>query len=324
MKVKFLSILSGLVVICVGASLVLTCWLYLKHRQILARADALAAEGKFTEALGIYQEAEAQYAKTFLGIPQGEILRVLFDPAVLSLRLAEMEFREGERLLGLYGRVQPASQTLLGREGQGTSPLQGERSDGTSPEDILKRFRAAEEQYVKVQERTGDLYWRFLANANGARARIQAFLINAFLKEQPQDPLGLKQELVHAIQQLQAALNAIYTDQVRVSMADEHSLMLLLEAVTRFKRTPEEDQQEDQRRRRFFATQPEAVAAPLGEILRSGTSLSLSREEQNVMREFLLNQSPGAIYRDQMEESRRRPSISQGLQAGPGSEGKTH
>src|SRR3712207_5807541 len=76
MKNKFLGILFGLIII-VGVALLLVSWLYSEHRQLLSKADALAAEGNFAEALNTYREAEVNYNKTFLRIPQGPILDIL-------------------------------------------------------------------------------------------------------------------------------------------------------------------------------------------------------------------------------------------------------
>ena len=184
------------------------------------------------------------------------------------------------------------------------------------------RLRAAVAQYKDVQGITQDPYRLFTARANGARAMTQFFLVQGFLGEEQRDQAGLKQGLMRAVKLLQEALDALYTDAVRVSSAAERSLVLLLEALTRFERRPDVEADERRRLAQFFRdTEFESDVAPLGEILRSTDSQALSRAESN-MREFLLNQSPDSALR----ENERDPSGSRSGKgsADSGGEGGTH
>ena len=319
MKHKFAWLLSGLGIMVLGALLCLAGTVAARHGDILERAAALTAAGDTAEALSALQLAEAQYEARFWGIPQGPLLRALsclgFSQRVdIRLRLAEMAYREGERLLGLYARAQLAANS--------GDPRNGAAADAPSLDDVKQQFSAAVAQYKDAQTLTQDPYRQFTARANGARAMTQLFLVQGFLGEAQRDQAGLKQGLMRAIKLLQEALDALYTDAVRVSSAEERSLVLLLEALTRFERRPDVEADERRRLAQFFRdTEFEPDVAPLGEILRTIDSQALSRSESS-MREFLLNQSPNAALRD----NERDPSGSRSGKgsADSGGEGGTH
>ena len=319
MKHKVAWLLSGLGIMVLGALLCLAGTVAARHGDILERAAALAETGDTAEALSALQAAEAQYEKTFWGIPQGPLLNALSclgfsQRADIRLRLAEMSYREGERLLGAYARARLAADSGDSRNGAA--------SGAPSLDDVKQQFSAAVTQYKDAQGLTQDPYRLFTARANGARAMTQFFLVQGFLGEEQRDQAGLKQGLMRAVKLLQEALDALYTDAVRVSSAEERSLVLLLEALTRFERRPDVEADERRRLAQFFRdTEFEPDVAPLGEILRSTNSQALSRAESS-MREFLLNQSPNSALR----ENERDPSGSRSGKgsADSGSEGGTH
>ncbi|MGQ4808726.1 hypothetical protein NKDENANG_02114 [Candidatus Entotheonellaceae bacterium PAL068K] len=323
MNNKFFGIFTGLMIFLIGAFLLLVGWGYTAHQQLLRKAEALTADGNFAEALHIYQAAEAHYTKPFWNIPQGLVVALLpqFGFKVRShhtLRLAEMAFREGERLLAVYGQIQPASldtpaHNRLESDAPGKPPL----------EEVMKHFHTAEAQYAQIQAQTKDPYWQFIAKANRARTMVQIFLIQAFLAEK-KDPLSLKQSLVQAIKSLQSALNPLYTDQIRASVMEARSLVLLLETLTRFQRRPEVEAEERRKRERLIKDSlTNADLAPLGEILRSSNLQSLSPEAENSMRKFLLNQNSSAAFREQTDRPNRGSRTGLGS-ADAGSEGKLH
>ena len=319
MKHKVAWLLSGLGIMVLGALLCLAGTVAARHGDILERAAALAETGDTAEALSALQAAEAQYDASFWGIPQGPLLNALSclglsQRADIRLRLAEMSYREGERLLGAYARARLAADS-------GDSH-NGAAAGAPSLDDVKQQFSAAVTQYKDAQGLTQDPYRLLAARANGARAMTQFFLVQGFLGEEQRDQAGLKQGLMRAVKLLQEALDALYTDAVRVSSAEERSLVLLLEALTRFERRPDVEADERRRLAQFFRdTEFEPDVAPLGEILRSTNSQALSRAESS-MREFLLNQSPNSALR----ENERDPSGSRSGKgsADSGSEGGTH
>ena len=319
MKHKVAWLLSGIGIIVLGALLCLVGTVAARHGDVLERAAALAETGDTAEALSALQVAEAQYEKAFWGFPQGPLLNALSclglsQRADIRLRLAEMTYREGERLLGLYAQARLAANSGGSRNGAA--------AEAPSLDDVKQQFSAAVAQYKDVQGLTQDPYRLFTARANGARAMTQFFLVQGFLGEEQRDQAGLKQGLMRAVKLLQEALDALYTDAVRVSSAEERSLVLLLEALTRFERRPDVEADERRRLAQFFRnTEFEPDVAPLGEILRSTDSQALSRAESS-MREFLLNQSPDSALR----ENERDPSGSRSGKgsADSGGEGGTH
>ena len=318
MKHKIAWLLSGLGIMVLGALLCLVGTVAARHGDILARASALAESGDTTEALAALQAAEAQYEAAFWGIPQGPLLNVLSclgfsQRADIRLRLAEMAYREGERLLGLYARAQLAADSGDARNGA--------EAAAPSLDDVKVQFSAAVAQYKDAQALTQDPYRQFTARANGARAMTQLFLVQGFLGEEQRDQAGLKQGLMRAVKLLQEALDALYTDAVRVSSSEERSLVLLLEALTRFERRPDVEADERRRLARFFReTEFEPDVAPLGEILRATDSQGLARSESS-MREFLLNQSPTALRENERDPSESRSGRGS---ADSGTEGGTH
>ena len=324
MSHKFWGVLARLFVFLVGMALLLLGWLYAEQQQLLRKADVQVAAGNFIEALNTYRAAETHYNTTFLGLPQGALLDMFSQfgfasRSYIQLRLAEVAFREGERLLALTGRLQPMSMHAPAHH-----PLDGAVTDKPSIQEAIKFFKLAAAQYKKTQEHTEDPYWQFVAHANRARAMLQTFLIQTFLQEPRPEPLSLKQKLVDAIKSLQNALNAVYTDQVRVAFVEERSLVLLLEALTRFQRSPDVEAAERRSVERFFRdTLTDPDTAPLGEILRSSVLQSLSRQEEESMRAFLLHQSPSSAFREQSDRPGRGPRTGLGS-ADAGSEGRTH
>ncbi len=328
MKNKLLRVLFDTMIL-LGVALGVMSWVYYRQQQLLGEAEVLATEGKFAEALNAYRKADTQYTQTFLGIPQGPILNVLDRLGVetrsyIQLRLAEMEFREGERLLALYGPVQLVSSNV-----PITNPLDKDRTDKPSIEEVMKHFNAAENQYKQIQEQTRNPYWQFVATVNGVRAIVPTFLVKDFLEKQPRNSSSLRQGLVYAVKSLQRTLQALYADQVRASLADELNAVLLLETLTRFQQNPEIEERERKQIEGILKdalTMPEIE--PLGEMLKKGNleSKSLSPEEENTMKEFLLdkNKSPNVI-----SEQGSRPPDTSGSKAGPGSadagsEGQLH
>ncbi len=317
MKHKVAWLLSGIGIIVLGALLCLVGTVAARHGDVLERAAALAETGDTAAALSALQVAEAQYEKTFWGIPQGPLLNALSclglsQRADIRLRLAEMTYREGERLLGLYAQARAANS---GGSRNGAAP------EAPRLDDVKQQFSAAVAQYKDVQGLTQDPYRLFTARANGARAMTQLFLVQGFLGEEQRDQAGLKQGLMRAVKLLQEALDALYTDAVRVSSAEERSLVLLLEALTRFERRPDVEADERRRLAQFFRdTEFEPDVAPLGEILRSTDSQALSRSESS-MREFLLNQSPTALRENERDPSGSRSGKGS---ADSGGEGGTH
>ena len=317
MKHKAAWLLSGLGIMVLGALLCLAGTVAARHGDILERASALAEAGDTAEALAALQTAEAQYEATFWGIPQGPLLKALSclgfsQRADIRLRLAEMAYREGERLLGLYARAQLADNSEDARNGAAAAP---------SLDDVKQQFSAAVAQYKDAQGLTQDPYRLFTARANGARAMTQLFLVQGFLGEEQRDQAGLKQGLMRAVKLLQEALDALYTDAVRVSSSEERSLVLLLEALTRFERRPDVEADERRRLARFFReTEFEPDVAPLGEILRATDAQGLARSESS-MREFLLNQSPANLREDERDPSESRSGRGS---ADSGTEGGTH
>lgn len=319
MKPKVAWLLSGLGTMVLGALLCLVGTVATRHGDILERAAALAEAGDTAEALSALRAAEAQYEARFWGVPQGPLLNALSclgfsQRADIRLRLAEMAYREGERLLGLYARARLAAESGDSRNGAAAA--------APVLDDVKQQFSAAVTQYQDAQALTQDPYRLFTARANGARAMTQLFLVQGFLGEEQRDQAGLKQGLMRAVKLLQKALDALYIDAVRVSSAEERSLVLLLEALTRFERRPDVEADERRRLAQFFRdTEFEPDVAPLGEILRSTDSQALSRSESS-MREFLLNQSPNPALR----ENERDPSGSRSGKgsADSGGEGGTH
>ena len=317
MKHKAAWLLSGLGIMVLGALLCLAGTVAARHGDILERASALAEAGDTAEALAALQAAEAQYETTFWGIPQGPLLKAMSclgfsQRADIRLRLAEMAYHEGERLLGLYARAQLAANSEDARNGAAAAP---------SLDDVKAQFSAAVAQYKDAQGLTQDPYRLFTARANGARAMTQLFLVQGFLGEEQRDQAGLKQGLMRAVKLLQEALDALYTDAVRVSSSEERSLVLLLEALTRFERRPDVEADERRRLARFFReTEFEPDVAPLGEILRATDSQGLARSESS-MREFLLNQSPANLREDERDPSESRSGRGS---ADSGTEGGTH
>ena len=317
MKHKVAWLLSGLGVIVFGVLLCLVGTVAARHGDALERASALAAAGDTAAALSALQAADDRYEETFWGIPQGPLLNALSclgfsQRADIRLRLAEMAYREGERLLGLYARAQLAVEVGEALNGAAATP---------SLEDVKQQFSAAVAQYKEARTLSQDPHRQFTARANGARAMTQLFMVRGFLGEEQSDQAGLKQGLMRAVKLLQEALDALYTDAVRVSSTEERSLVLLLEALTRFERRPDVEADERRRLAQFFRnTEFEPDVAPLGEILRSTDSQALSRAESS-MREFLLNQSP-----DTLREEERDPSGSRSGRgsADSGGEGGTH
>lgn len=285
---KPVGLFYGLMLFLIGAAFFLLGWLYSVHHQVLRRADALAAAGNFGAALHAYEEAEAHYTTAFWGVPQGPILtlsdRFGFDArSYVQLRHAEMAFREGERLL---------------RTPNGTGK--------PSLDIVMRLFQTAAAQYKSAWEHGSEPYGRFLASANHAQALVQSFLIDAFLAEQPRDPLSVKQGLVRAIKALQSALSALYTDQARVPFVEARSVVLLLETLTRFQQAPDIEAEQQQRVERFFqdtAPLPEVVA--FGEMLRSSDLRSLSPDAAETMRAFLLHPSPNTASREPPDRSSR-------------------
>lgn len=324
MKHKFVGFLCGLVLFLVGAALLLAGWLYTSHQHVLGQAETLAASGNFAEALTTYQDAEAHYTTTFWGIPRRPMMDLFgqlgfASRSYIQLRRAEMAFREGERTLALYGRGQSDAMETAAQQG-----LNDAEAGRPALAEILDHFKAAEAQYKQTQDQSHDPYWEFLANANRARAILQTFLIQAFVDEEQRDPLSLKQGLVQAIQSLQSALDALYTDQVRVSFKEERSLVLLLESLTRFQRTPEVEADERRREEKFFQdTLTDPDIASFGEILRAPDMRSLSLAEQGTTREFLLNQPPENAVRERTERESKGARTDQGS-ADVGSEGNIH
>ena len=186
---------------------------------------------------------------------------------------------------------------------------------------MKQQFSIAVAQYKDAQALTQDPQRQFTARANGARAMTQLFMVRGFLGEEQSDQAGLKQGLMRAIKLLQEALDALYTDAVRVSSTEERSLVLLLEALTRFERRPDVEADERRRLAQFFSnTHFEPDVAPLGEILRSTDSQALSRAESS-MREFLLNQSPSDLRENERDPSGSRSGRGS---ADSGGEGGTH
>ena len=287
-----------------------------RHGDALEQASAEA--GNTAAALSALQAADAQYEETFWGVPQGPLLNALsclgFSQHVdIRLRLADMAYREGERMLGLYARAQ--LQVKVGEA------LNGAAAAAPNLEDVKQQFSTAVAKYKDAQALTQDPHRQFTARANGARAMTQLFMVQGFLGEDQRDPAGLKQGLMRAVKLLQEALDALYTDAVRVSSAEERSLVLLLEALTRFERRPDVEADERRRLAQFFRnTEFEPDVAPLGEILRSTDSQALSQAESS-MREFLLNQSPSALSENERDPSGSRSGRGS---ADSGGEGGTH
>jgi hypothetical protein len=327
MKNKLLGILFGLMII-LGAALLLMTRLHSQHRQLLNKADVLAAEGKFVEALSAYREVESHDTRKLLGIPRGFILENTgyFGSETRSyvrLRLAEMEFRAGETLLALYAPAQTASSAI-----PISNPVNKDHSEKPSLEEVIKHFNLAEDQYKQTQEQTQNPYWQFVANVNSARAITQIFLTKDFLEKQSQNPASLRQKLVFAVKSLQGALNALYTDQVRVPLTDERNAVLLLETLTRFQQTPEIEERE---RKQIEGLIKDAMTLPelqpLGDMLKKGSAEDNSTPpEGNPMKDFLLERSQNP---SNSSEQANRPPESAGPKAGPGSadagsEGQMH
>ena len=310
-------LLSGLVVIVSGALLCLVGTVAARHGDALEQASTLAEAGDTAAALSALQAVDARYEETFWGIPQGPLLNALSclgfsHRADIRLRFAEMAYREGERLLGLYARAQLAAKVGEILNGSEAAP---------NLEEVKQQFSIAVAQYKDAQALTQDPQRQFTARANGARAMTQLFMVRGFLGEEQSDQAGLKQGLMRAIKLLQEALDALYTDAVRVSSTEERSLVLLLEALTRFERRPDVEADERRRLAQFFRnTHFEPDVAPLGEILRSTDSQALSRAESS-MREFLLNQSPTDLLENERDPSGSRSGRGS---ADSGGEGGTH
>ncbi|MDE0204441.1 MAG: hypothetical protein OXP66_00210 [Candidatus Tectomicrobia bacterium] len=317
MKHRVAWLLSGIGIIVLGALLCLVGTVAARHGDALERASALDAAGDTAAALSALQAADDQYEETFWGIPQGPLLNALSclgfsQRADIRLRLAEMAYREGDRLLGLYARARLAVEVGEALNGAAATP---------SLEDVKQQFSAAVAQYKEARTLSQDPHRQFTARANGARAMTQLFMVRGFLGEEQSDQAGLKQGLMRAVKLLQEALDALYTDAVRVSSTEERSLVLLLEALTRFERRPDVEADERRRLAQFFRnTEFEPDVAPLGEILRSTDSQALSRAESS-MREFLLNQSPNTLREDERDPSGSRSGRGS---ADSGGEGGTH
>ncbi len=314
-RFKFLSLFIGLILCLMGAVFLWASGSYAAHQQHLSVADSLATDGRFTEAAQRYEAAEAGYTQAFWGIPQGAFLQKLdqlgFDTRTyVQLRRAEMAFREGERLLSLYGQGQSAA---------------SKTTDSAALKDATTAFKTAEAQYQPAQGQAPDPLWQFLAHANHARTLVQIFLIEAFLTSEPaEEPSSLKQNLTRAIKSLQNALHAIYTDHVRVASADERNLVLLLESLTRFQRREDIEAAERRRVDRFFQNMlsvPEVT--PFGEFFRSSDMKSLSNKTGAKMRDLLLNQRPDQSAREQTNRPSEASRNGRGS-ADSGSEGKTH
>ena len=310
-------LLGGLGIIVLGALICLVGTVAARHGDALERAAALAEAGDTAAALASLRAVDARYEATLWGIPQGPLLNALSclgfsQRADVRLRLAEMAYREGERLLGLYARAQLAVEVGETLNGAAAAP---------DLEDVKQQFSTAVAQYKAAQSLSQDARRQFTARANGARAMTQLFMVRGFLGEEQSDQAGLKQGLMRAIKLLQEALDALYTDAVRVSSTEERSLVLLLEALTRFERRPDVEADERRRLAQFFRnTEFEPDVAPLGEILRSTDSQALSRAESS-MREFLLNQSPSALPENERDPSGSRSGRGS---ADSGGEGGTH
>ena len=318
MKHRVAWLVSGLGIIVLGLLLGLVGTVAARHGDALERASALVEAGNTSAALTALQAADAQYEETFWGVPQGPLLNALSclglsQRADIRLRLAEMAYREGERLLGLYARAQLEIGVGEARNGAGAA--------APDLEDVKQQFSTAVSTYKDAQALTQDPHRQFTARANGARAMTQLFMVKGFLGEEQGDQAGLKQGLMRAIKLLQEALDALYTDAVRVSSAEERSLVLLLEALTRFERRPDVEADERRRLAQFFRnTEFEPDVAPLGEILRTTESQALSRAESS-MREFLLNQSPTALQENETDPEGSRSGRGS---ADSGGEGGTH
>lgn len=297
----------------VGAALLWASGSYAAHQQRLEEADQLAAAGRFAEASQRYEAAEADYTQAFWGIPQGTLLQQIDQlgidtRAYIQLRRAEMAFREGERLLSMV------------------SDTQDETANGAIPsiDDVSAHFKTAADQYQFTQGQTQEPLWQFVAHANRARALVQTFMIQAYLTAEPPDSASLKQSLTRAIKSLQNALNAIYTDDVRVASADERNLVLLLESLTRFQRREDIEAAEQRRVKRFFKNMlsvPEVT--PFGEIFRSSDPKSLSNKTGAQMRDLLLNQRPDQSAREQTNRPSEASRSDRGS-ADSGTRGKLH
>ncbi|WP_143301592.1 hypothetical protein [Candidatus Entotheonella palauensis] len=313
-KLNVISIILGFILCLLGAVLLWASGSYAAHQQHLRTADQLASDGRFDEASQRYEAAEANYTQLFWGIPQGAFLHQLdqlgFDShTYIQLRRAEMAFRQGERLLSRYGEAQSEASASL---------------DSASLKEAISSFKTAAEQYQPAQGQSQAPFWQFLAQANHARTLVQLFLIEAFLAPEPQEPSQLKQRLIRAIKSLQNALNAIYTDQVRVASADERNLVMLLESLTRFQRREDVEAVEQRRVERFFQNMlsvPEVT--PFGEFFRSSDLQSLSNQTGEKMRDLLLNQRPDQSAREQTNRPSDASRSGRGS-ADSGSEGKTH
>jgi hypothetical protein len=319
-KLRFLGFFAGLSLCLLGALLLWASASYAVHQQHLSAADRLAADGRFAEASQHYEVAAADYIQPFWGIPQGRFLQTLDQLGVdthtyIQLRRADMAFREGERLLSLYGQA------------QSVAPENSDSETAVQPvslKDAITSFQIAEAQYQRTQGQTPDPFWQFLAHANSARTLVQLFLIEAFVTAEPQNPSGLKQRLTRAIKALQKALNAIYTDHVRVSSADERQLVMLLESLTRFQRREDVEAAERRRVDRFFQNMlsvPEVT--PFGEFLRSTDMKSLTNQTGASMRELLLNPRPDSSAREQTNRPSAASRSGRGS-ADSGSEGRLH
>lgn len=317
-KFSLLGFLLGLILCLIGAALLWASGSYAAHQQQLSTADQLAADGRFAEAAQHYEVAEANFQQSFWGIPQGAFLQqwdqLGFDTRTyIQLRRAEMAFREGERLLSVYGHTQSE-----------TPATSASASSPAVLKDATAAFKAAEAQYQPAQRRDQAPSWQFLAHANHARTLIQLFLMEAFLTSEPQEPASLKQHLTRAIKSLQNALNAVYTDQVRIASADERNLVMLLESLTRFQRREDIETAERRRVDRFFQNMlsvPEVT--PFGEFFRSSDPKPLSEKTGAQMRDLLLNQRPDQSAREQTNRPSDASRSGRGS-ADSGSEGKTH
>ena len=316
-RLSFPILLLGLFACLLGAALLWASGSYAAHQRRLSEADRLATAGRFAEASRQYEVAEAHYRQTFWGMPQGVWLRQLdqlgFDVrAYIQLRRAEMAFREGERLLSVYGQDQSmTSEKFVTRP-------------GNLLEIATTSFQAAASLYESALGQTQDASRQVHAHANHARAWVQLFLIEAFLAPKTQEPSRLRQHLKQAIQSLQQALNAIYTDRVRVASADERQLVMLLESLTRFQRREDVEAAERRRVDRFFRNMlsvPEVT--PFGELFRSDDIKSLTGKTGATMRELLLDQRPDAAAREQTQRPSDASRSGRGS-ADSGSKGKTH
>ena len=316
-KFSFPILLLGLFACLLGAALLWSSGSYAAHYQRLSEADRLVAAGRFAEASRQYEAAAAHYSQAFWGMPQGVWLRELdqlgFDArAYIQLRRAEMAFREGERLLAVYG--QDRSMTS---EQFVTRP-------GNVLENATASFQTAASLYEAALGQTQDASQQVLARANYARAWVQLFLIEAFLLPEPQEPSRLRQHLKRAIQSLQEALDAIYTDRVRVASADERQLVMLLESLTRFQRREDVEAAERRRVDRFFRNMlPVPEVTPFGELFRSDDIKALTGKTGATMRELLLHQRPNAVAREQTQRPSDASRSGRGS-ADSGSKGKTH